>query len=85
MRRIALIALAAAIAVILAGCDSRDAVDKALDNVDPDELAAFKRGLNSPVSVFNTTPPSAPEIDLQELEDAIARGVEKGIRNAAKG
>ena len=68
---------------MLAGCDTRDAVDKAHDNVDPDELAAFKRGLNTPVSVFHKLPEATP--DMQAIEDAVARGVEKGIRNAAEG
>lgn len=83
MRRIALIALAAAIATILTGCDDRDPVQKALDNVDPEKLAAFKKGLDTPVSVFPDLPESTP--DTQAIEDAVARGVEKGIRNAIGG
>ena len=68
----------------LTGCDNRDAVDKALDNVDPERLAAFKRGLEKGERALGV-PTATPDPDTQALEDAIARGVEKGIKEALGG
>lgn len=68
---------------VLAGCDDgKDAVDRALDKVDPSAAAAFKKGWDEGAINFYTPTPSPEE---KALEDAIARGVEKGIQNALGG